>query len=134
MSGFSLGVLRLGGLVMGWLIALGAITAWLLAARALYRNWVRSGLLTIRDEDCEHGFRLSHRHQACHGRSELANGCVAMLAMLAALALPVTLAVLFIMAGTPESPADRAGRIAALERENRELDEIIRRSREGEPS
>jgi len=105
----------------GWLIFAAVFIPWVLLSRHVYRYWSRRGLITIKDNECIHGYGQLHRTSKCHGRHEAPRLALAALAMLAAAFLPLTLTLLFIIHNTPQSPAATRQRIEELERENREL-------------
>ena len=112
-------------------IALGAILAWAVSSRYLFRRWVRNNTFWINaDRTCTHGYRHLHKGESCHDLGEPAShNLVAVLALAAGLVLPATLLVLFVMASPPQGRREREERTRALEEENARL----RRKQENAP-
>jgi hypothetical protein len=104
-------------------IILGAVLAWAVTSRHLFRKWVRNDTFWTGGKDtCFHGHKNLHLGQPCHDLGEPAShGLVAIIALAAGLLLPVTLLVLFVTHNPPQGRREREERTRALEAENERL-------------
>ena len=104
-------------------IVLGAVLAWAVASRYLFRRWVRDDTIwTSAKHTCTHGYRRLHEGRSCHNMGEPAShDLVAVIALAAGLVLPATLLVMFVMARPPQGKREREEKTRALEEENRRL-------------
>ena len=103
------------------ILAAASLTAWALASRYLFRYWVRNDTHYRNEKYCSHGYNLIHLNDSCRARLPASHGEVALLAILAALFLPVTLFIVFVMARPPLGRRELEEKTRALEAENNRL-------------
>ena len=106
---------------MNLIYATLSLAAWAVTARYLFRRWVKNDTFTEYNPTCSHDYQTLHRGTSCHGRRPVTHIQVALFAAVAALAFPVVLFLLFVMANPPVSRTALENSIRELENENKKL-------------